>query len=348
MEQTITGERPSEILANASATGFSVSERQLKRWHFEGLIPKPAQSWPEGVSGSETIYPIGTSNQVIALCEVSQKYHRLKDIGWQLWWFGFSVDQKYWKSVLNDRAVWLDKYILKFIKAVKRENKTANRFTKWRTARTRNFLFRQLRKRLGPYNFDGFINLIVSILDGTFDGWNAGATSDDPDLFRDKVMVDKALGLHRQKQNKPQTKSKSQNYDDVEAVLVMLSARLGGICVTDLLRGSSDDLLISTRNEMRALFALVANLSKTDIAAKNGLSLTVFAKFADFAAWRTHQTMLLFLLALKEDSAFWGNLSRFLGAMRESAIAAVSREQLAALRARDPAIVGFVHPHQTK
>lgn len=344
VEQPVNSERPADIIATAAAAGFSVSERQLKRWHFEGLIPKPTQVWSEGFSGSETSYPTGTTNQTVALCKIHQKYRFAKNIGWQLWWLGFAVDQKYWKSILNDRAVGLDKYIPKIIKAIKRNNDAAGRFTKWRIARTRNFLFRQLRKRLGPDDFDGFISLMATILDGTFDGWNAGGASDDPDLIRDQATVDKALGLRRLK-FKPKEETKPQTYEDVEAVLVMLSSRLGGIRFTELLKDSSDNLLISTRNEMRALFVLLLNRSAHDtISSEIGINLTAFAKFANLAAWRTHQVMLLFLLALKEDAEFGGNLTRFLDAIRCAGLASVSEDQLNVSRIRDPALVEFLYP----
>lgn len=157
-------------------------------------------------------------------------------------------------------------------------------------------------------------------------------------------MVDKALGLRRLK-FKPKEETKPHTYEDVEAVLVMLSSRLGGIRFTDLLKDSSDNLLISTRNEMRALFALVLTRSAHDtISSEIGINLTAFAKFASLAAWRTHQVMLLFLLALKEDAAFGGNLTRFLDAVRSAGLASVSEDELNASRIHDRALVEFLYP----
>src|SRR5215216_72727 len=98
------GEKAVDILALARAANRIVTERQLTRWHVEGLIPRPRQSWSPGRPGSQAIYPLGTGDQVLALHEIARNYRRSKDQGWLLWWRGFPVDKRFWRSELEQVA----------------------------------------------------------------------------------------------------------------------------------------------------------------------------------------------------------------------------------------------------
>src|SRR5215470_20045408 len=71
-----------------------VTERQITRWHFEGLIPKPKQRRLGRGRGTETVYPIGTAKQLLALVNIRSKKRRLAPIGWGLWWQGYPVDME--------------------------------------------------------------------------------------------------------------------------------------------------------------------------------------------------------------------------------------------------------------
>jgi hypothetical protein len=136
------GARAADMLARARAAGFEVSERQLKRWHLEGLMPRPVQNWIEGSSGSSSTYPTGSGDQLIALCLVGKRFGRSQDIGWWLWWLGFPVDGKFWLKRLRSLAALFDtKLSGKFRLATR-----GDRGRDLKTRRTRNVIFRRLRK----------------------------------------------------------------------------------------------------------------------------------------------------------------------------------------------------------
>ena len=163
MEGSVAGERASDILARARSAGFSLRERQLKRWHYEGLIPKPTQSWTEGIQGSDTIYPFGSGDQLLALCTICQRFRRAQDRGWFLWWLGFSVGEVFWKDALNNSAGWYDAIIPRILSLLSSDNgidisqNGSWPLSKLRTVQIGDVLFRQLRKRLGPSYFDAFM-----------------------------------------------------------------------------------------------------------------------------------------------------------------------------------------------
>src|SRR6185437_1480595 len=87
------------LLAAARAAGFDVSRAQLARWHRIGLLSKPEVAWLGRGKGSRTIYPTGTTFQLIALCRLHEHERSLSVVGWKLWLRGFSVADRYWRTI---------------------------------------------------------------------------------------------------------------------------------------------------------------------------------------------------------------------------------------------------------
>ena len=80
-----------EVIKAASAAGFEVSPSQLARWHRAGLVPRPRQQALGRGQGTASIYPSGTSLQVVAVCRLLEKHRSLDRAGFQLWWDGYDV-----------------------------------------------------------------------------------------------------------------------------------------------------------------------------------------------------------------------------------------------------------------
>jgi hypothetical protein len=352
VEGSAAGERTSDILARARAAGFTLSARQLKRWHSSDLIPRPSQLWDKGIPGSDTIYPPGTGDQLLVLCAICQRVRRSKDRGWMLWWLGFSVDEPFWKDILIKSAGWYDRTIPKILKLLGPDNETENSqnwswlLTKLRTVRIRNVLFRQLRKRLGPIYFDEFIGIIIDILEGQFEQRNAAGSLDDDDLIRDKIMIDKGLGLSRFRSVEQLKKDDNAHlYDDAENALRLLSSRLGGVRLTEVLSACSDEQIFYARNEMRGLLAVAELASSSNPKkGKDQLGLKVLAKFAGFKKMKIHRLCILYFLALKEDAAFQRNLDQFFDDLRKAILPPPNPAQITTLRRQDPALAEIMFP----
>ena len=92
MRNGVDGTETAEVLLRAAvAAGYSVSRDQLVRWHRTGLLPRPSTAGLGQGRGTVTLYTVGTSRQLIALCEIRKRYRRLDDAGWLLWWQGYAV-----------------------------------------------------------------------------------------------------------------------------------------------------------------------------------------------------------------------------------------------------------------
>lgn len=94
-----------EVLAVAAEAGFAISSDQLARWHRGGLLPRPRQVSRGRGRGTVTIYPRGTAEQVVALCEITANHRSLARAGFQLWWSGYPVDpEQVWLPLLKVAA----------------------------------------------------------------------------------------------------------------------------------------------------------------------------------------------------------------------------------------------------
>ncbi len=88
---TGSGETRQELLDLARDNGYEVSSPQLARWHREGLLPQPEVRRLGKGHGTQTVYPPGTEDQLLALCAIRDKKWRLGPTAWYLWWAGYEV-----------------------------------------------------------------------------------------------------------------------------------------------------------------------------------------------------------------------------------------------------------------
>ena len=87
--RTIDGETANEVLAYASARGWSLSRAQLERRHRAGLIPAPRQVARGRGAGTLSVYPAGTG---ALLAEGLEFGHLpLRRVAFELWLRGRPV-----------------------------------------------------------------------------------------------------------------------------------------------------------------------------------------------------------------------------------------------------------------
>jgi hypothetical protein len=99
------------VLEAADAAGFEVTPQQLARWHRSGLLPRPVQRGQGRGRGTVTLYPGGTSRQLVALCRARSGTRDLVRVGFRMWWQGFDVDPGLVERVLRGTAVRLDERV---------------------------------------------------------------------------------------------------------------------------------------------------------------------------------------------------------------------------------------------
>ena len=91
-----------EIILAAASMGLYISQRQLRRWHTEGLIPRPNHVHESKKSGSRSLYPGYAKEQACHLRQITFRFRDVKKCGWYLWRLGWPVHQKYWQPVFDE------------------------------------------------------------------------------------------------------------------------------------------------------------------------------------------------------------------------------------------------------
>lgn len=336
-----------QILAYASGQGFQISERQLKRWHSQDLIPRPIQQHHLGTPGSTSSYPSGTANQLCRLCEIQRTFHKVDDWGKQLWWLGFPVGVQYGRDALKRRAIEYGKVMPRFIAAVlgptNEKPGSPSLTNNLKSVRTTDKIFGALRRRVGKM-FPDFINFIAILLEGNFDRWS-GRTMDD-DIAREILTIDRAFGFWRAK-NLADIIQRSSSHRDVEDVFEALSVRLGEIDLAEVLEACSDVDLEIARNQLCVILFASGGFveDKSNGTLRIGLKvISIFHRYASFAARET----MLYFLALKEEENFNKNVSRLMETFRGCVPKDLNYEQLVSFQLREPAIAEAVWGNKFK
>lgn len=107
---SVVEEPADQIIAEVAASNVPISRSQLERWHKVGAIPRPRQVTLPGL-GSTTYYPPGTTQLVLALCDVRQRERSLLRAAWTLWLAGHAVPMVTVRSFLMSVVRWHDRLL---------------------------------------------------------------------------------------------------------------------------------------------------------------------------------------------------------------------------------------------
>lgn len=104
-----------DLIKSAASLGYAITAAQLARWHRAGLLPRPNQRSLGRGRGTETVYPAGTSVQLVALCHMREGERRLDRLAFGLWWDGFTVDPDVIKDLLKASAGSMEEQLRKAV-----------------------------------------------------------------------------------------------------------------------------------------------------------------------------------------------------------------------------------------
>jgi len=89
MPEGLTG---TQLIAAARRAGYKMDEHKLKRLRDGGLIPRPDPRPKSGTVGIPQIYPPGTLEQLLAVCELRKQAWNFDELRVLVWWKGRWID----------------------------------------------------------------------------------------------------------------------------------------------------------------------------------------------------------------------------------------------------------------
>jgi len=249
------------LIELAKANGYQVSATQLSAWHRYGLIPKPEQVHLGRGRGTTSVYPAGTGEQLLSLCELhlDQGEKRLDYVAWRLWWEEYDVSLKPVRSFLGRVAGVLDRTVRELVDPNTGELSELawEQIEQSPTARLGKPLG-GVRRRVGRDLFPTVLRAMYGVTTGTFDG----LYSEDPDEAAiDRRALEKGFGLERARTDRIGGNDPWLPGAWVEEALGEGAKWLGEVVWTDELAASSDEQLLQARDETRFVLALFGGFS---------------------------------------------------------------------------------------
>jgi hypothetical protein len=201
-----------EVLAQARQRGSKVTEAQLDRWRDADLVPV-VRTWPKAGHGSAALYPAIAVEIVLAIECALLRWRNLERVGWELWWLGYPVPERYWIPIL-ERATLLIRRFSKFVSRLLKRRDSDDALSD-RISRTPQFaqvLPKPLRRHAQNMVNNGDTELLITAewllaesFAGEFDGfgWDNAAHGEARENARGvatllglaKAQMDQVLGV---------------------------------------------------------------------------------------------------------------------------------------------------------
>lgn len=246
------------LLALAERHHFSLTADQLHRLHLEDMIERPIQAHPLGKVGSETVYPTGTGDLLLAICTLrQQKRQSFTTIAWQLWWDGYPIPLARIRADLRKEAEQWEKMRSVISRpGAKKLSRLARKFLeKFTFQRIKYPELSQARKRIGCTSFATFTRIVLEIGAGSFQGYeDDGAGSRD----EEQKIMEKGFGLSQT----PIDRAHNINWTtNLEQGLIELSNLVASNPWYAWLDEVSDAELLRNRDDFRLLLTALESLS---------------------------------------------------------------------------------------
>lgn len=273
VDEASGGETAAHLLAIAEWNGFRVSRSQLARWHREDLLPRPTIRRLGKSHGTESVYPAGTSRQLLTLCEIHRHHTRPADIGWRLWWQDYPVPLARIRSFLLARARWADELRGKLPIADARFVSEAEE------NRLPSGPLGDIRRRVGRGDFPAVARVVLSVVAGGFDSFEDAEEAE---------VVEKAFG------SRPLGGNIEESLQTVARIF-----RRGPL--EDLVREASDEALVETRDEFRSVLHMFGTFGEAagPVLGAQGVAFRLFAKAIRVLRPRDEALLLVLWLALR-------------------------------------------------
>lgn len=260
------GETAAYLLTCIQQQNLLLTADQLRRLHLEGLIARPLQDHPKGTIGSETVYPKGTGDVLLAICTLREPRQSFAAVAWQLWWEGYPIPLARIRTDLRNTVEEWERLRRQLCLPGTR---TFTKFA-WKMLRKVAFhrfrepFLNQARKRVGTTSFDTFTRVLLEIATGNFRGYTddgAGAREEE------RQILEKGFGLSRTSIDRALRVDWTENLEDA---LVKLSRIVASNPWGKWLDQASDTELLRNRDELRLLLTAFASLSAAidDIGGK--------------------------------------------------------------------------------
>ncbi|MBI4346974.1 MAG: hypothetical protein HY553_08980 [Elusimicrobia bacterium] len=309
-------ETPDDIIAYARDRALTITRAQLERWHTRGPLHHPEQVWLGQGRGSETRYPRGTAELVVAALQRQPRPRDLTMLTWELWLAGYDVPLETVRAYLANVARWHDRIVaaMRTLGFARRVLPGPARRLLGRAAirRMRVRGLPGIATRLGsPERVETVLRTLGQVLTGGYkqsyqvaihDGGVAVDGRALPSTDSDGLLLERAIGIERGRVDRLAGAGPWLSGDPTEG-LVALTKMLGGWWLP-IVRDTSDHELRAVRDQARDLEELFVTFG--DFVREHfGADAFGFPAIADAlrspTSWQQAGLAMVLVRALKDE-----------------------------------------------
>lgn len=263
------------LMTAASQAGHRITPVMLKKWRAAGLLPRPSQRSRGRGHGTETVYPAGSTGQLLRLLEIRAEGGRFdpERTLWRLWWEGWPV---------NPEHIWtrLDT-TFHAVEAWRVEWRTLTPDERIERTTMPDRLpepLRTIRKRVGPRGVESVAYVLSSVAVGEFSTWEHG---------EDKRAIIDGLGFDRAKRERI-GRADPWLRGLLDEQLRDLATTIQPSRVRDALASTCGDELCRARDELQAFlgFLYTVRLTMDSMLGAGALGLGLLPEPSEL----THET----------------------------------------------------------
>jgi hypothetical protein len=331
-------ETAESIIEAASAAGHDLSREQLIRLHQHGLVPRPHQvsRGAGGGRGKATVYPSGTTDLVLRICELRRSEHRLDELGWLAWWTGLPIPDRLARRYLAAQAAdFLQTKGELFTDDGELADKALDALDASPDAQLDQLPMRWARRRVGTGEFDWFLDRLLMVVAGRTDE----LTSEDLGL------LERGIGLDRARTDKLATTGAPWLDSDPRADFETIAERVAPEAIEKALNSASDEQLSRARDKAKAFAAVVSNLGSVlrETGDRWSYGFAAFGAIFDrmLSTPAQQAQFVLFLLSCVEADGSEG-LEQIIAQNEQATLTLRSHEAIKALREAVPEVAAAI------
>lgn len=307
------GETTDALIAHMYSHDFTVTKSELARWHRAGLLPRPQRYSLGRGRGMISVYPTGTTDQLLALCLIHRTEKRLPHVAWCLWWEGYTVPIPSIRQFLEGARAHWQQGIEELRQLQEHPEQLSKLLDRTAVVRFSRKTLAQARKRVGRKHFPTFIGVLVRVASGTFEGY----VVDPKSGIDERRIVEKGFGLRRARTNRLADAGPWLTGDTGEDLQV-LSSRLRQHPMGEDLSTVSEAELTDAREEVRCFLSAFESISRTldHMFSRGAFGFSVLADTIREFEPQDQAIMLLFWRMFRS----WGlgpNMDQLLGVARQ-------------------------------
>jgi hypothetical protein len=188
-------ENQAEVNAVLAETGMTMD--QVRRWRREGLLPDVVQD-QHAYRGSVVLYPKGTCAQIRAANALFKQKKRVDYVGIRLWRLGFPVDEKHWRTRLQQQGRMLDRVFPLLMRLVLRFDRDWRGETLYDYAAKRldpvdGVVLSRIKGRIDSQEMPTVLRVVGDVGTGEFDGFETSIAGEEH--TSDEALTIRALDL---------------------------------------------------------------------------------------------------------------------------------------------------------